>query len=150
MFKPSVDVGNIANIDIEDHIHEDTVKAAIESWVCFDDIIDHIKFEPLEIAVNGSVWLGDPVADDIDVTIDVELSDRDLGELLVAHLDEMDRKMRNLTNQLIQARNDAYNGFDSVNKRQYWNSKAMIEIDELSFYGSTSEMMKIAKDTMNV
>jgi hypothetical protein len=146
MFKPSVDVGNIANIDIEDHIHEDTVKAAIESWICFDDIIDHIKFEPLEVAVNGSVWLGDPVADDIDVTVDVELSDRDLGELLVAHLDEMDRKMRNLTNQLIQARNDAYKGFDSNYHMSRWLTLASNSDSEVVFDG----MMEMAKETMNV
>lgn len=150
MFKPSVDVGNIANIDIEENIHEEDVKHSVQTWICFDDIIDEIKFEPLEIAVNGSVWLSDPICEEHDVTIDVELSDKDLGELLVAHLDEMDRKVKSLTNLLAQARNDAYNGFDNINKRQYWNSKAMIETEELSFYGSTSEMMKIAKDTMNV
>jgi len=150
MFKPSVDVGNIANIDIEEQIHEDDVKAAIESWICFDDIIDQIKFEPLEIAVNGSVWLEDPICEEHDITINVELSDKDLSELLVAHLDEMDRRMKNLANSLKEVRNYAYEGFESAAHKERWINRAIQDSHEVSVYTSYPEMMEMARETMNV
>ena len=142
-----VDIGNIADINIEEHIDESYLKEAIFTHIEWDDIFDeNLKFHPLDIKVDASVWIGSPVDDDVDVTLDVELLDADLSNILCEHLEKLERQIRRLKENNLVLTQEAYKGFDSNSHMERWTIIASNSDSEVVFDG----MMEMAKETMNV
>jgi len=142
-----VNIGNIADINIEEHIDDNYLKDSVHTHIEWDDIFDeNLKFHPLDIKVDASVWIDSPVDDDVEVTLDVELSDDDLSKILGDHLDSLERQIQRLKEINLGLRKDAYKGFDSNYHLERWTILASNSDSEVVFDG----MMEMAKETMNV
>ena len=140
-------IGNIADINIEEHIDQNYLKDAVETHLEWDDIFDeNLKFHPLDIKVDASVWIDSPVDDEVEVTLDVELSDDDLSKILCNHLESLERQIQRLKEINIGLRKDAYKGFDNDVHLKHWTTLASNSDSEVIFDG----MMEMAKETMNV
>jgi len=142
-----VHIGNIADINIEEHIDNSYLKDAVHTHLEWDDIFDeNLRFHPLDIKVDASVWIDSPVDDDVEVTLDVELSDDDLSKILCEHLESLERQIRRLKENNFILTQDAYKGFDSNYHLERWTTLASNSDSEVVFDG----MMEMAKETMNV
>ena len=140
-------IGNIADINIEEHIDDSYLKDAVFTHIEWDDIFDeNLKFYPLGIKVDASVWIDSPVDDDVEVTLDVELSDDDLSKILCEHLESLERQIQRLKENNRVLTQDAYKGFDSNYHLERWTTLASNSDSEVVFDG----MMEMAKETMNV
>lgn len=142
-----VNIGNIAYINIEEHIADSYLKDSVITHIEWDDIFDeNLKFYPLDIKVDASVWIDSPVDDDVEVTLDVELSDDDLSKILCEHLESLERQIRRLKENNFVLTQEAYKGFDSNSHMERWTTIASNSDSEVVF----DEMMEMAKETMNV
>lgn len=140
-------IGNIADINIEEHIDQNYLKDAVFTHIEWDDIFDeNLRFHPLDIKVDASVWIDSPVDDDVEVTLDVELSDDDLSKILCEHLESLERQIQRLKEINTGLRKEAYKGFDNSNQLERWTTLASNSDTEVVFEG----MMDMAKETMNV
>jgi len=141
-------IGNIADINIEEHIDQNYLKDSVHTHLEWDDIFDeNLKFHPLDIQVDASVWIDSPVDDEVEVTLDVELSDDDLSKILCNHLENLERQIRKLKEDNKVLTEEAYKGFDSNYHKEKWTEIAAHSHDG---QGGFDGMMEMAKETMNV
>lgn len=142
-----VHIGNIADINIEEHIDQNYLKDSVFIHIEWDDIFDeNLKFHPLDIKVDASVWIDSPVDDEVEVTLDVELSDDDLSKILCEHLESLERQIQRLKENNRVLTQDAYKGFNNKDQMEHWIKIGTPSDTEMVWV----DMMEMAKETMNV